>query len=104
MNVSGPVLDPAGLQNNGGATKTIALVQGPAVDRSKNVDALPTDQRGAGIPRTYDNPNFNNAIPGTVADLERERRPLYEGYADFTIACGDEPADAVAARIIERLV
>jgi len=43
--------------------------------------------------------------PGqTVADLEHERRPLYEGYADFTIDCGDEPADAVAARIIEKLI
>lgn len=42
--------------------------------------------------------------PGqTVAELERERRPLYEGYADLVIPCGDEPAEAVAARIIERL-
>ena len=42
--------------------------------------------------------------PGqTVADLERERRPLYEGYADLVIACGDEPAEAIAARVAEAL-
>lgn len=39
----------------------------------------------------------------SVADLERERRPLYEGYADLAISCGDEPADDVAVRVIESL-
>jgi shikimate kinase len=42
--------------------------------------------------------------PGqTVGDLERERRPLYESYADLVIRCGEEPADDVAVRIIAQL-
>ncbi len=62
-NLSGdPLLDPAGLQNNGGSTLTIALQAGsPAIDVGSNslaVDAdsnpLPYDQRGAGFPRIVD--------------------------------------------------
>lgn len=42
--------------------------------------------------------------PGqTVAELERERRPLYEQYADLVVACGDEPAAEVAARVVALL-
>jgi shikimate kinase len=42
--------------------------------------------------------------PGqSVADLEIERRPLYERYADIVIACGDEAADETAKRIIASL-
>ncbi|QDT39026.1 shikimate kinase [Stratiformator vulcanicus] len=39
--------------------------------------------------------------PGkSVADLEAERRPLYEKWADLTIQCGDHPPGWVAAEIV----
>lgn len=42
--------------------------------------------------------------PGqSVAELERERRPYYERYADVVIQCGDEPATDVAERAIAAL-
>ena len=42
--------------------------------------------------------------PGqTVADLEQERRPLYESYADVVLRCGDEPAEEIAGRVIAAL-
>ncbi len=45
-----PLLDPDGLQDNGGPTPTIALLPGsPAIDAGSNPDNLPTDQRG--LPR-----------------------------------------------------
>ena len=41
------------LQNNGGATETIALLEGsPAIDRGFNPNNLATDQRGEGFART----------------------------------------------------
>ena len=56
-----PGFDPAGLQNNGGPTDTIALLpDSPLIDAGDSslaVDAqgnpLPTDQRGAGFARVY---------------------------------------------------
>lgn len=46
-----PLLGP--LQNNGGPTRTHALLPGsPAIDRGSNPLALATDQRGAGYART----------------------------------------------------
>ncbi|MGK7945323.1 MAG: choice-of-anchor Q domain-containing protein [Microcystaceae cyanobacterium] len=42
------ILDPNGLQDNGGTTQTIALVEGsPAIDAGSNPQGLITDQRGA---------------------------------------------------------
>src|SRR6185312_14197346 len=53
-----PKLDPAGLQNNGGPTQTIALLLGsPAIDKGTSnglTGALITDQRGNGFPRKLD--------------------------------------------------
>ncbi len=49
-----PKLDSAGLQNNGGTTQTIALLQGsPAINGGNSAFSGPptTDQRGAGFPR-----------------------------------------------------
>jgi hypothetical protein len=47
-----PKLDPNGLRNNGGPTKTIALTAtSPALGAGSNVDGLLTDQRGS-APRT----------------------------------------------------
>jgi len=48
-----PKLGP--LQNNGGPTKTMALLAGsPAIDRGDNTILPATDQRGAGFPRKKD--------------------------------------------------
>jgi CSLREA domain-containing protein len=65
-----PKIDAGGLKDNGGPTKTIALLAGsPAIDKGSNV-ALPntplsTDQRGDGFPRTSDDPAIANAAIGT---------------------------------------
>lgn len=64
-----PLLDPAGLQPNGGPTKTIALQAGsPAVDKGIS-NGLTTDQRGAGFPRTSDSPSVGNASGGDGTDI-----------------------------------
>jgi shikimate kinase len=42
--------------------------------------------------------------PGqTVAELEKERRPLYERYADLVIRCGDDAAEEIAERLVAAL-
>ena len=55
-----PKLDPAGLQDNGGPTKTIALLpDSPAIDHGTSaslVGSLSTDQRGQGFVRTFNQP------------------------------------------------
>ncbi len=37
----------------------------------------------------------------SIASLEQERRPLYERYADAVVACGDDSAEDVAARVMD---
>ena len=64
-----PLLDPAGLQSNGGPTKTIALQTGsPAIDKGVS-GGLTTDQRGPGFARTFDNPSAGNAAGGDGTDI-----------------------------------
>ncbi|MEO8574360.1 MAG: FG-GAP-like repeat-containing protein [Pyrinomonadaceae bacterium] len=64
-----PMLDPAGPQNNGGLTRTIAVLSNsPAIDRGTS-SGLTTDQRGAGFPRTVDNPAAANAPGGNGTDV-----------------------------------
>jgi len=47
-----PLLDPAGLQNNGGPTETIALLPGsPAIDAAVACPPPTTDQRGVSRPQ-----------------------------------------------------
>src|SRR5207244_389795 len=47
MRNTDPVLDPAGLQNNGGPTATLALISGsPAINSGDDAFAPATDQRG----------------------------------------------------------
>jgi hypothetical protein len=61
-----PMLDPAGLQNNGGPTQTIALMPGsPAIDKGKNFSGSTLDQRGTGFVRTSDDPAIMDADDGT---------------------------------------
>jgi CSLREA domain-containing protein len=69
-------LDPklSGLQNNGGPTETSALLCGsPAIDKgSSEVQPglfLIMDQRGAGFPRTFDDPAVPNAQGGNGTDI-----------------------------------
>jgi hypothetical protein len=68
-----PKLDPNGLQNNGGPTKTIALLFGsPAIDKGTSAGLtgnLTTDQRGAGFPRTFDDTAVPNASGGNETDI-----------------------------------
>src|SRR5205085_11610676 len=68
-----PKFDPAGLRNNGGPTKTIALLSNsPAIDRgmsSSQPNSLPTDQRGTGFARTFDDPSVPNANGGDGTDI-----------------------------------
>ena len=64
-----PMLDPNGLQDNGGPTSTIALLPGsPAVDKGTS-NGLTTDQRGTGFPRAFDDPSILNAIAGDGTDV-----------------------------------
>ncbi len=68
-----PKLDPDGLQDNGGATETIALLFGsPGIDKGTSdglTGTLTTDQRGAGFPRTFDNLAIANATGGDGTDV-----------------------------------
>jgi CSLREA domain-containing protein len=71
-----PKLDPNGLQNNGGPTKTIALVFGsPAIDTGvagldpSTSAVLTTDQRGPGFPRTFEDSIISNAPGGDGTDI-----------------------------------
>ena len=62
-----PKVDPAGLQNNGGPTRTLALLPGsPALDKGYNF-GLATDQRGS--PRPVDNPAIAPASGGDNTDI-----------------------------------
>ena len=67
-----PKLNPAGLQDNGGPTKTIALLCGsPAIDNGSSAGLtgnLTTDQRSSGFPRSSDDPAIPNASAGDGAD------------------------------------
>jgi CSLREA domain-containing protein len=68
-----PRVDPSGLQDNGGPTKTIALLPGsPAIDKGSShglTSDLTTDQRGFGFPRTINDPNVPDASGGDGADI-----------------------------------
>jgi hypothetical protein len=76
-----PRLDPGGLKDNGGATKTIALMSNsPAIDKGSNSvpnGNLVRDQRDS--TRPFDNPAIPNAAGGNGTDigaLERRNSPF----------------------------
>ncbi|MEQ1641880.1 MAG: choice-of-anchor Q domain-containing protein [Pyrinomonadaceae bacterium] len=71
-----PQLDPNGLQNNGGPTKTILLLPtSPAIDKGI-AGGLTTDQRGVGFGRTFDNILISPASGGDNTDIGAiEMRP-----------------------------
>jgi predicted outer membrane repeat protein len=65
-----PLLDSAGLKNNGGATMTIALQAiSPALDQGKRdtISLSSNDQRG--VFRPFDDPNIANASGGDGSDI-----------------------------------
>ncbi|HEX8077097.1 MAG TPA: choice-of-anchor Q domain-containing protein [Chthoniobacterales bacterium] len=68
-----PKLDPAGLQNNGGPTQTIALQPGsPALDKGTSSGLngnLTTDQRGSPFSRTTNYTNIAEASGGDGTDI-----------------------------------
>jgi CSLREA domain-containing protein len=69
-----PKLDPNGLQNNGGPTKTIGLLFGsPAIDKGTSASLttgnLTTDQRGTGFKRAFDDTSIANAAGGDGTDI-----------------------------------
>src|SRR5438477_2112730 len=68
-----PKLDPNSLQNNGGPTKTIALLFGsPAIDKATSLGLtgnLTTDQRGTGFKRAFDDTSIANAAGGDGTDI-----------------------------------
>jgi hypothetical protein len=69
LNPIDPKLGP--LANNGGPTKTHALLAGsPAIDRGDNTGVPATDQRGAGFPRVKDG-NFDGTAVVDIGAIER---------------------------------
>ena len=82
-----PKLDPLGLQDNGGPTQTIALLAGsPAIDKGTAAGltgALTTDQRGAGFPRTLDEPSVPNADDGTDTGAFELQPPITAGISSL---------------------
>jgi predicted outer membrane repeat protein len=65
-----PMLDPAGLKNNGGATLTIALqATSPAIDQGKRNTILSTSNDQRGQPRPFDDPNVADAAGGDSSDI-----------------------------------
>lgn len=88
-----PRLDPAGLQDNGGPTRTIALLCGsPAIDKGTSVGltgTLTTDQRGTGFARTFDDPAIPNATGGNGTDVGP-----FERQQSCTAAFTDDPLTA----------
>jgi hypothetical protein len=68
LSVTNPLLDPEGLQLNGGPTRTIALLTGsPAIDKGKIAGGVTTDQRGRGRP--FDISTITSAIGGDGSDI-----------------------------------
>ena len=82
-----PLLDPEGLQDNGGPTKTIALQSSsPAIDKGNSFGAT-TDQRG--VQRPQDAPAIQNAPGGDGSDIgafEVENNSPVANPDSYTIA------------------
>jgi CSLREA domain-containing protein len=91
-----PLLDPFGLQDNGGPTKTIALVDGsPALDQGKSF-GLTTDQRGQ--PRPIDNLDAFPAAGGDGSDIGAYEAPVHarqSGVPSFNVSSTDDHDDGI---------
>ena len=91
-----PLLDPLGLQNNGGQTQTIALTSGsPAIDKGINYD-FGVDQRGVAV---YDNPSIPNASGGDGSDIGAyevaQGQDPVQGGTGFVVTTTDDHDDGV---------
>jgi CSLREA domain-containing protein len=86
-----PKLDPAGLQDNGGTTMTIALTSGsPAIDQGDSL-GLTTDQRGS--PRVFENLSVPNAADGAdIGAYEAGGDPV-QGGSNFVVTTTDDHDD-----------
>jgi hypothetical protein len=79
-----PLLDPNGLQNNGGPTLTIALQpNSPAIDKGRTIANVSTDQRG--VTRPTDNPSIANASGGDASDIGAYEIGGSNGVAEKTL-------------------
>ena len=79
-----PLLSADGLQNNGGATLTIALQpNSPAIDKGKTGADVTTDQRG--VNRPTDNPSIVNAAGGDGSDIGAYEVGAGNGVAEKTL-------------------
>jgi len=89
-----PLLDTFGLQDNGGPTRTVALLSGsPALDKG-NRFGLATDQRQ--FARPFDNPALPNAAGGDGSDIGAyEAREGLQGGATLVVTTTDDHDDGV---------
>ena len=82
-----PLLDPAGLRNNGGPTQTIALqLNSPALDTGSNPNTLTTDQRG--YQREIGAIDIGAVEFGSIGTAARDT--LKGGLGNNVISGGDE--------------
>jgi hypothetical protein len=72
------------LADNGGPTKTHALLPGsPAIDQGKRLSAGTTDQRG--VTRPFDDPTIANASGGDGSDIGAYEIGQFNGVAEKTL-------------------
>ena len=88
-------LDPAGLQNNGGPTQTVALLSdSPALDKG-NSFGIATDQRGQ--PRPHDLTFASNAPGGDGSDIGAyETSDVVESGDTLRVTTTDDHDDGLA--------
>ncbi len=97
-------LDPNGLQDNGGPTRTIAVSSdSPAVDRGNDAAGLGIDQRGQ--PRPKDFSQYPNASGGNGSDIgafEEEvdpRQPYRGGQSELIVNVLGDHNDGICGGI-----
>jgi CSLREA domain-containing protein len=93
-----PMLDPNGLQNNGGPTQTIALINGsPAIDKGKSF-GLMTDQRGQSRPLDFASiPNANGGDGSDIGAFEANDSPQIG--PTFVVNTADDHDDGVCGAL-----
>lgn len=91
--VSDPRLDPAGLQDNGGSTPTVALMSdSPAIDAGYSFGAT-TDQRGR--TRPLDLPNYTNTGDGSDIGAYEADGDFVQSGPSLTVNTLIDPGDGV---------
>ena len=86
-----PILDPAGLQDNGGPTQTIALLSGsPAIDAGDDTACPSADQRGISRPQgsNCDIGAYENK-PATVSIIRAGSNPTNAATVEWTVTFAD---------------